>query len=200
MGGPHIPLFNYEGDWAGQISNTGHGIKFVVDRPEGDNTALPSLDFDGERVYLDSFHTHVPAEHVIDGDRSTGEMHFVHVDAQGNPKAVVAFRFDPSSGSRNVTSTFFEQFGQFPALEEHGSHKRSVKGCRPSLALHEVAEYHSYWSYSGSLTTPPCSEGLRWFVARDVMVLGDEQLQALVNVSHYSARPTQRSWLHDVGK
>lgn len=62
-----------------------------------------------------------------------------------------------------------------------------------------VEERGRYWTYSGSLTTPPCSEGVRWFVVEEKFVLGDAQLQELLGVSRFSARRVQRIWRHGVG-
>lgn len=62
-----------------------------------------------------------------------------------------------------------------------------------------VEEQGRYWTYSGSLTTPPCSEGVRWFVVEEKFVLGDAQLQELLDVSRFSARRVQRVWRHGVG-
>lgn len=50
----------------------------------------------------------------------------------------------------------------------------------------------------GSLTSPPCTEGLRWFVARNIMFVSDEQMQAILRVSTYSARAEQEVWRHDI--
>ena len=50
----------------------------------------------------------------------------------------------------------------------------------------------------GSLTSPPCTEGLRWFVARNIMFVSDEQMQAILRVSTYSARSEQEVWRHDI--
>ncbi|KXT02153.1 hypothetical protein AC578_5970 [Pseudocercospora eumusae] len=196
---PHGLSFNYSGSWTGVLSNNGHGLLFEIDVPEDDHTKLPKLSFDEETVYLQSWHTHAPAEHIVAGDRSTAELHFVHVDADGNAKAVVGFRLDPSYTQRDAHSKFFQQLGPFPNPGEEG-HEIEIEDFQPNLALAEVSDFRRFWTYGGSLTTPPCSEGVRWFFAGDTLVLGDGQLQQLLAVSHFSARPIQHVWLHDVGK
>ncbi|KAI5364601.1 Putative alpha carbonic anhydrase domain, carbonic anhydrase, alpha-class [Septoria linicola] len=193
----HRPTFDYVGTWNGTLVNNGHGLKFDLAHTEDDYTSLPQLHFDDATVYLQSWHTHAPAEHVVNGDASTAEMHFVHVDASGTPRAVVGFRIDPSYNRRDSHSDFFGQCGKFPATQEDP--EVEVEDFEPSLALKQVNTFKKFWTYSGSLTTPPCTEGLRWFVAAETLVLGDEQLQNLLSVSQYASRPTQHIWLHDVG-
>lgn len=195
---PHRPSFDYTGNWRGTLTNNGHGLKFDLEHKEGDFTTLPKLHFDGQTLYLSTWHTHSPGEHAIDGDKSEAEMHFVHVDRSGKVRAVVGFRLDPFFGPGDAKkSAFFEQLGNFPAHRDHAGVK--IASFKPSLALSQVNNLKKYWTYSGSLTTPPCTEGVRWFVAAETFVLGDGQLQELLSVSHYSSRPVQHIWRHDVG-
>jgi carbonic anhydrase len=50
----------------------------------------------------------------------------------------------------------------------------------------------------GSLTSPPCTEGIRFFVARNILFVGNAQMQDILNVSTYSARAEQEVWLHQI--
>lgn len=54
--------------------------------------------------------------------------------------------------------------------------------------------FNEFWTYKGSLTSPPCTEGIRWFVARNVLFVSVEQMQAILAVSTYSARVEQEVW------
>jgi carbonic anhydrase len=55
------------------------------------------------------------------------------------------------------------------------------------------------WTFSaGSLTSPPCTEGIRFFVARNILFVGNAQMQDILNVSTYSARAEQEVWLHQI--
>lgn len=198
----HHPKFSYAGNWTGSLHNNGHGLKFDLTHDEDDLTSLPQLTYtnannEEETVYLSTLHTHAPAEHIPNNDRTTAEMHFVHVDSTGTPRVVVAFLLDPSYTRRDAHSDFFSQFGTFPkSVDDDEVEKEDFQ---PGLALPQVNDFKKFWTYSGSLTTPPCTEGIRWFVAAQTMVLGDEQLQDLLSVSKFSARPTRHVWLHDVG-
>lgn len=218
---PHSPIFNYTGFWTGNFSHNGNSLKFdlfpsssssssstgttTTTTEEGDITTLPSLTTNNETFYLSAWHTHIPGEHIIDGDTTEAEMHFVHIDLQSKIRAVVAFRLDPSittTSTSEENSNFFAQLGSFP--RDPSSSPRRVESFQPGLVWQDVGkglveEQGRYWTYSGSLTTPPCSEGVRWFVVEEKFVLGDAQLQELLGVSRFSARRVQRIWRHGVG-
>lgn len=119
----------------------------------------------------------------------------MHADATGNLKAVLGIRINPSS---KKSSPFFDQFlSECPGLD---SAARVPVTLDMSLALSEAGDVERFWTYKGSLTTPPCSEGLRWFVAKEVLEVSDAQLQSLLGVSVYSSRLTQEVWGHAVNE
>lgn len=214
---PHSPSFNYTGFWTGNFSHNGNSLKFdlfpssssssssstgTTTEEKEDITTLPALTTNNETFYLSSWHTHIPGEHIIDGDTTEAEMHFVHIDLQSKIRAVVAFRLDPSITTESAHSNFFAQLGPFP--RDPSTSPRRVESFQPGLVWQDVGkglveEQGRYWTYSGSLTTPPCSEGVRWFVVEEKFVLGDGQLQELLDVSRFSARRVQRVWRHGVG-
>ncbi|PVH74355.1 carbonic anhydrase [Cadophora sp. DSE1049] len=191
----HVPTFAYSAPVSGALFNWGFGPGFSLNRTNGvDYSANPSFTFDGETVYLLSWHTHTPSEHLINNVRTRAELHLVHGDASGTPRGVVGLRINPSSKS----SPFVEQF--ISETPHHDSSDRTlVDELDMSLALKEVGSLKSFWTYKGSLTTPPCSEGLRWWVASKVLEVSDAQMQALLGVSVYSARVEQMVWNHAIG-
>lgn len=68
----------------------------------------------------------------------------------------------------------------------------------PLQAIREVADFSNFWTYQGSLTSPPCKEGIRWFVARNILFTSVKQMQDLLGASTFSARAEQEVWLHQV--
>lgn len=120
-------------------------------------------------------------------------MHFVHADAEGNARSVLGFLIQPSPQNR-TQSKFFDQIPQrLPTL---GSEDVAAMRLNPRLVLQDVGGFRKFWTYKGSLTTPPCTEGLRWFVSQEPLYVDDETLQGILAVSTYSARPTQQRWTH----
>ncbi|KAI9047232.1 hypothetical protein LZ554_008686 [Drepanopeziza brunnea f. sp. 'monogermtubi'] len=190
----HIPTLNYT-TVSGTVSNWGYGIQFMLNKTNGqDYTGNPTLR-DGENVYyLHSFHTHTPSEHRINGERSHGELHLVHADAEGKPKGVLGLRINPSENE----SPFLAQVLGCPGVDSTAV--KYMESVNMVQALEEVDHVRKFWTYKGSLTTPPCGEGLRWWVAEDVMQVSDAQMQSLLGVSLYSSRIEQSVWRHDVNQ
>ena len=136
-------------------------------------------------------------------------MHLVHADAQGRERGVVAIRIEPG----NADSAFFKQFlrpngtassgsgmqkredNSFP---DFGSTELVPMKMTAETALAEVNNFSDFWTYSGSLTSPPCKEGIRFWVARNVLFVSNWQMQEILGVSAYSAREEQEVWMHGI--
>ncbi|KAL9629457.1 MAG: hypothetical protein Q9204_005260 [Flavoplaca sp. TL-2023a] len=206
------PTFtNYNRNVRGEWTNWNYGPLFTLDVPNDDYTSLPAMRFNNRTVYLSSWHTHAPSEHTVDGDgdRTRAEMHLVHVDANGDLAAVLGILLDPGT-------TPFPFLAQIPPYIPftYGPSPRPIIDpatgkpvqaevvedveMNMALALEGVDNVNNFWTYKGSLTTPPCSEGLRWFVAQTIAYTSVEQMQALLGVSTFSAREVQEVWQHDV--
>lgn len=184
----HQPAFEYEGKIVtGNFVNWGHGPAFTLYHPEGDFSALPKMKFDDEEVFLIGWHIHSPADHTVDGYRAKSEMHLVHANAEGDPRAVVAIRIDPGKGPSTFITSLPTPFISFNETTAYSNTQLDL--LEP---LREVSMLTEFWTYSGSLTSPPCEEGVRWFVARTVMYVGIEQMQQILHVSTYSARVEQQ--------
>lgn len=122
------------------------------------------------------FHFHSPSEHTIDGVHMDMEMHIVHTKGD-DAFAVLGFMFDVTEGGSGE-NLFIEQLtGVFSSasLDSNGKPyvdaKVSLKGFLDSVDKDE------FWSYPGSLTTPPCTEGVRWTVLTEVQPISPAQLQ-----------------------
>ncbi len=135
----------------------------------------------------------------MDGDRSRAELHLVHANAQGTPIAVLGVRMDPG----NSNNAFLSQLPQYvPFLigqqPENTAEVIEDVELNMGLALDSVGRFRDFFTYKGSLTTPPCTEGKRWFVAREIATTSVDQMRALLGASTYSARVLQKLWLHAV--
>lgn len=61
----------------------------------------------------------------------------------------------------------------------------------PMQAVREVNSFSEFWTYKGSLTSPPCKEGIQWFVARNILFTSVKQMQDILGASTFSSRAEQ---------
>jgi carbonic anhydrase len=195
----HVPKFNYNGSIAGNFYNWGYGPAFTIasnneEEENVDYTTHPSFTYDNVTAYLKGWHIHAPADHSVGGDRSKAELHLVHVDAKGHEVAVMAIRLDPG----NFNSTFFSQLPPMIGFDQMQVEEPVSIEFQP--LLESVLFFNEFWTYQGSLTSPPCTEGIRWFVARQILFTGVEQMQAILGAATYSARAEQEVWQHRINE
>jgi carbonic anhydrase len=164
--------FDYEGKVISLLNN-GHTLQTSL---EGSNT----LKVDGKAFQLKQFHFHTPSENHVDGKEYPLEAHFVHADEQGN-LAVVAVFF--KLGESN--STLAKLLQNIPSKDQN----IAIKVPFDADAL--IPSDKEYYRFSGSLTTPPCSEGVRWLVLKDVQSISPEQVKQFANVMGENNRPIQ---------
>ncbi len=140
-----------------------------------------SIDIGGRRFELQQFHFHRPSEERIDGRQFEMSLHLVHKDAQGR-LAVVALLFDegpPNAVVQNV-------WNNLPL--ERGDAQPAREGLDLAALL---PNDRRYYTYMGSLTTPPCSEGVQWVVMRSPQSLTAEQIGIFSRIYPMNARPVQ---------
>ncbi|KAJ8066455.1 hypothetical protein OCU04_005515 [Sclerotinia nivalis] len=196
----HVPTFNYSTATPGSLYNWGYGAAFSLTANTTNLSGNPSMTFDNETVYLKGWHIHAPADHTIDSTRPKAELHFVHATASGKERAVVALMIDPVPYGTTGNSTFFNSFplASIPPFSDQTT--RIPLTMNLNQALTEIDNAKTFWTYEGSLTSPPCTEGLRWFVGGKKMTVGTEQMQELLAISTYSAREEQKLWGHNINK
>jgi carbonic anhydrase len=210
----HLPNFaGYDINAAGTMSNWGFGPALTYAHAEGNFTSLPSFSFEengkDESVFLTGWHIHAPSDHTVDGVHSKAEMHLVHVETAGTPRAVLSIRIAPG----NSASAWFSQMP--PPISFRDVNKTVEASMSPMMAVKEVANFSEFWTYQGepsrlphdlvasadrkgSLTTPPCNEGLRFFVARQVLYTSVDQMRRILDASKFSSRQIQEVWQHQI--
>jgi carbonic anhydrase len=158
---------------ASDIVNNGHTVQ--VNYAPGS-----SVTVDGRQFELKQFHFHSPSENKIDGKQYPLEGHLVHADKDGN-LAVVAVMFQEGAPSAALTK-----------LWEKMPTKSGDKNSLPtgmSVAQLLPAE-RDYYRFDGSLTTPPCSEGVRWLVLKKVATASKAQIDLFAKtMGHPNNRP-----------
>jgi carbonic anhydrase len=147
-----------------QVENNGHSIQF--DFESGD-----SINYKNETFYLKQIHFHEPSEHKINGVIYPIEMHLVHVSKSGRITVLGIM------GEEGEESQLFEFFESFLPLKNG-----AVKDIHQKIDLSSLfLEDKHYYSYDGSLTTPPCTEGVNWIVFKEPIVLSVEEVLKLRN-------------------
>ncbi len=144
------------------VVNNGHTIQYNF--AEGDYIMLEEERFD-----LKQFHFHEPAEHLIEGIRYPMVIHLVHRSATGD-YAVLAVM-----AKEDKSSEPFDFLERYLPIQQ-GDTILVDLAFDMNLNLPEV---RAYFSYTGSLTTPPCTENVKWFIFRDPITVSLEQVEVL---------------------
>lgn len=141
-----------------------------------------SLNISGETYKLLQIHFHSPSEHEVAGKSYALEAHFVHMNAQ-KQLAVVSVLF-----KRGRQNTFIQKlWNNMPTnAGAPTTYNQVVVNASDLLPANK-----SYYHYRGSLTTPPCSEGVRWFVMRNHLEVSDAQVARFNYIIGNNNRPTQ---------
>ena len=176
--------FQY-GESANNIFNNGHTIQVNID-------AGSHIIYNGIRYELLQFHFHAPSEHTIAGEAAPMEIHFVHQDPRSGNLAVVGVLLvegeDENSAYASVIDNLPADAGEPNAAGE------------PLALAKLLPEQRGYYTYQGSLTTPPCSEIVRWLLLDAPVALSAEQIAAYTAIYAGNARPTlprgRRDLLH----
>jgi len=119
------------------------------------------LRVEGEEFELLQFHIHVPSEHWVNGEQFLLEVHFVHKNAEGE-LAVVGVLYNEGEDPANLARYISRIPGE---LDKPVSFETSLG----DLAVTSLNK--GYYRYNGSLTTPPCSEGVRWYVLKEFLTV-----------------------------
>jgi len=157
------------------IINNGHTIQ--LDYAPGSSLKV------GEKTYvLRQFHFHHPGEEHLNGRGFDFVAHLVHDDGNGH-LAVVAILFETGASNALLDAVW----RNIPARAERATNEQSV-----SLNARDLLPPdYGYYTFGGSLTTPPCSEGVTWYVLKSQSTLSANQLAAFAKLYPNNARPIQ---------
>lgn len=159
------------------LVNNGHTVQANVEADDDEE-----LITNGHSFKLKQAHFHAPAEHQIDGIIYPMEMHMVHTDENG--KLAVVGVLIKEGRENNVLAALW---GNLPEQKE--KHIHPAQKCD---VLHLLPEDHSFFHYSGSLTTPPCSEGVEWFVMKTPIEMSKIQILEFKKLYHGNNRSIQQ--------
>ena len=157
------------------ILNNGHTEQFNYDGGS-------SIVFGGETYDLLQFHFHTPSEHRVNGISYPMEVHLVHKNA--------------ATGKLAVIGILFEEGAENELLKKFTAHLPANKDEKYEAAdTYDVADLlpssDGYYTYAGSLTTPPCSEIVTWLVLKNHVIASVEQIHKIEEYEHENNRPIQ---------
>jgi carbonic anhydrase len=153
-------VFEYHGTPVNETNN-GHTIMLKV--TPGNYLEVPEKN---QRYQLLQGHFHSPSEHTIDGQHFAMEIHLVHSNEEGQ-LAVVGVMVEEGEENamlNRIWSFMPEQVGE------------SIQSSLTVFEAGVLPPTRNYFSYAGSLTTPPCSEGISWVVLREPLTASVEQI------------------------
>lgn len=155
-----------------ELVDTGHTI-------QADTSSAGGITIDDKRYELLQFHAHAPSEHALDGQRTDLEVHLVHQSDDGE-LAVVGVLVEAGTSESSLAQAWRE----LPAEGE----TLPLTGFDASTLL---PEDRTTFRYDGSLTTPPCTEGVKWLVMQETVTTESDVIRAFEDAVGESARPLQ---------
>ena len=156
------------------VGNTGHTIEMTPESGSG-------IVLDGVRHELLQFHFHHPSEHLVDGARFPLEMHLVHRNGGGGLLVIgVLFAQGEANDALAPAWAHLPPDAETPhAVPE----ELDLASLLPSM--------RTTWRYTGSLTTPPCTEGVAWVIPAEPLSMSAAQIAAFAAIYPHNCRPVQ---------
>lgn len=162
------------------ILNNGHTVQF--------NYSPGSYSYlNGKKYELKQFHFHTKSEHTVNGKHYPMEVHFVHKDVNSSNLAVVGVFF--VEGRENKVLAPFMNAIPTQAGDTYTSNY--VYNAKEFFRYSDEDTFKEYYTYGGSLTTPPCSEIVTWYVLKEPLQASASQIESILKAEHKNNRPTQ---------
>jgi len=158
------------------LENNGHTIVVHVDPGS-------YILAGGVRYNLVEFDFHHPSEEAVKGKLTDMDVQLLHKSADGK-LAIVAVRLSEARDFPNaVLATLWQKLPATAGATEKIVSMVNAGGLLPADP--------GYWTYMGSLSTPPCTEGVRWFVFEQPLSISRSQLEAFAAMFKVNSRPLQ---------
>jgi carbonic anhydrase len=173
--GRDVEVLNQEG----VIDALDNGHTIQVNAKTGETMTV------GDKSYaLLQFHLHAPSEHTVDGRRYPMEMHFVY-QAEDSALAVLGLFIEEGAENR-AFAPLWKQLEEAP-----GTHVTVQLPINFDDGIFAGGEPTGVFHYEGSLTNPPCTEGVKWFILRTPTEVSKAQIAAFADAYEGNSRPVQ---------
>lgn len=159
------------------IVNNGHTIQANLKNESN------KLTLEGKTYVLQQFHFHLPSEHEVNGSHTDMELHFVH-KSEDDMLAVLSVLI--TKGTENIELN--KIWSKLPAEENEDAGVPIEDTFDMNKLLPD--DLHSF-RYQGSLTTPPCTEGVQWIVLENFVPWSEEQINKFAAIFPHDNRPVQ---------
>lgn len=163
-----------------EVINTGHSVKLEFDTGT-------SIEFKGKSFTFIQAHFHTPSEHQIDGITYPMEIHFVCKENNTEPNYLVAGAFFKMGEENLFIKSFIEKI---PKSANSNIHLTNKPVYIDELLLPEEP-FNDYYHYKGSLTTPPYTESVEWFIMKRILQASPEQINYINKLEGNNARHVQ---------
>ncbi len=173
--------FNYTAS-VSELLNNGHTVQANI--AAGNTITVADHTYD-----LKQIHFHTPSENLVEGKSFPLEGHLVHADKDGN-LAVVAVMFEVGGENRALAKLWQH-------MPEQAGEKKMFNA---KLDAGEILpKNRDYYRFNGSLTTPPCSEGVMWLVMKEPVSVSKAQVDHFAHVMHHpNNRPVQPAFARPI--
>lgn len=176
--------------------NSGHAVQVAFSK------GYPGRVFIGRDMYpLVQFHFHTPSEHIVETDSNPagvqygGELHFVHQREDGKLAVLTVF-LDGSHGSaaeHPILKMIINQTPEEPAPGDRPAFNSTGAGLPLDPSKLFPIESERIFTYAGSLTTPPCSEGVSWYILSEPLRVAPAQIKQLGKFYSSNSRVVQNT-------
>jgi carbonic anhydrase len=158
-----------------EVVNNGHTVQVNYQ-------AGSVMSIDGQAFNLLQFHFHAPSENHINGHSYPLEAHLVHANKKGD-LAVVAVMFEQGESNSLLKQAW-------STMPNHKSEHHKLSAVVNVSDM--LPKNRDYYRFNGSLTTPPCSEGVRWLVMKNAVQASKQQIDSFKKALHEpNNRPLQ---------
>ncbi|MER2999148.1 carbonic anhydrase [Pontibacter populi] len=159
-----------------RIVDTGHAVQVY-------GTENSSITVEGKEHQFKQFHFHYPAEHTVDGKRYPLEMHLVHQEKGSDNLAVLGIFIEEGE---QVNEFLEKVFVRVPEEKE-----KEVQTDVTLTLSDYIPPAQTHYTYTGSLTTPPCTVGVDWVLYKEPIKASQAQLENFAKYYSNNARPVQ---------
>jgi len=165
-----------------KVENLGHTVQ--LDFKEGNTITIDQKTYEFKQI-----HFHTPAEHLVDGITYPMEMHIVN-KVKGDKEEYAVFAFHFKMGKANK---FIDEFLNLIPKDEHQSKEvaAGIVKLRDFFGENPREEWNSFYNYKGSLTTPPYTESVNWFVVKKIFEATSDQIKKINLIQGDNARHIQ---------